>query len=332
MDAFEIAQYSERPYLPYQYTISGSVQPLAGAGSSAFFMRAFDGTAIVVQGTAAIDTATNTLTYAWGTADTAIVGDYRGRFITYFPGSSDLESPEFAIRIYAYAPDRSVPGVAVEMGPIIRRVRRLLDDSPGPSQTYDDAEIDEILQRRCDAVYDLVVQAVPQRISGSVEWHDYYVTGAYAGGTAFVVRDTAGNLIPSGSYSFNANQGLIRFPANTHGSVLFVTGTKYQVGNAAADCLQRVLSRMAAAYDVQMDGQQFSRSQVYKAMSQRILELRGADNEGDDVITVRLGRSDQPAQGRASSVRIFDQQDPLGKKVYVDGRYIPQPPGGSYPA
>lgn len=333
MDAFEIAQAAQRPSLAYGFTIQGLPVDLTGAGSAAFFMRRFDGTAPTISGTAALTVplTSGSVTYAWGTADTTTVGDYRGRFTVYFPSGGPLESPEFPIRIYAYQPDRSVPGVAVEMGPIIRRVRRLLDDSPGPTQTYDDTEIDEVLQRRSTPVYDLPILGVPQRVNGTVEWHDYYLTGAYIGGTAFTVKNTAGSAIASGSYSFNENQGLIRFPANTLGSAFLVTGTKYEIGNAAADCLQRILSRMAAAYDVTMDGQTFNRSQVYKAMQDRIGELRGADSETGGVETVRMKRTDMPASGHGGG-RIFDQTDVFGKKVYEGGRYIPQPPGGSYPA
>lgn len=330
-NGFEIAQNARRPSLAYGFTINGAPVDLTGATGGTFQMRAFDGTAIVASGSVVIPTPTNgTAIYHWGTADTAVVDDYRGHIAIQFATESPLDSPEFPIRVYAYAPDRSVPGAPVEMGPLIRRVRRLLDDSPGPVQEFDDADINEVVQRWNEPIYDQLVQPVMQRSNGSAVWHDYYLEGAFAAGTAFAITTTTGYAIAGSAYSFDANAGFIHFAANTSGSAILVTGTRFALGQAAADLLQQVVTRMARAYDVQMDGQTFYRSQVYKALRERIEELRSADSSsGGDVAILHLSRSDMPA-GAPGGDRIFDQTDAKGKKIYVGGRYIPQPPGGSY--
>jgi hypothetical protein len=333
VDAFEIAQGARRPSLAYRFTQDGVPVDLTGATSGTFSMRQYDGTAIVASGSVALTVplTSGSAVYHWGSADTTTIGDYRGRISVYFPTESPLDSPEFAIRVYAYAPDRSTPGAPVELGPIIRRIRRLLDDSPGAEQDFDDADISEVAQRQSVPVYDMLVSPVMQRSNGSAVWHDYYLDGAYSGGTSLAVRTSTGVDIAGTAYTTDLNTGLIRFTANTGGSAIFVTGTRYNVGNAAADLLQQVVTRMARAYDVTMDGQSFMRSQVYRALRERIAELRGADSSGNgDVIGVKLVRDDMPGD-MPGGQRIFDQTNADGRKVYVGGRYQPQPPGGSYP-
>ena len=295
MTDFEITRGAERPSLVWAFTSSGQPYDLTGQTGVRFHARPYDGTALVIDAAGTVmGTATGgSVAYAFGTADTQNVGELRGRFIVSFP-AGELSSPEFVVRIVDAAPARGVPGGRESMAGLVERVRFLLDDPGGPSQKFTDAEIVDALDRNREDVYGWETSPIPQVLGGgTTQWLTYDLGGTdWEDGV--VLRDGAGGT-PSG-YTIDNVRGIATFPANTHGTVYYATGSAYDPPSAAADLLEKLISRYALSYDVSMDGQSFNRSQVGMALQKRVQALRSQGR----IRSARLFRSDYPGpDGRA---------------------------------
>ena len=90
-------------------------------------------------------------------------------------------------------------------------------------------------------------------------------------------------------------RGIATFPSNTHGTIYYATGSAYDPPSAAADLLERLISRYSMSYDVSMDGQSFNRSQVVAQLQRRAGQLRSQGR----VRSAHLFRSDDVAAPRA---------------------------------
>ena len=297
MTDFEITRGAERPSLVWAFTSAGQPYDLTGNTSVAFQARPYDGTAAVISGAGSVmGTATGgSVAYSFGTADTQNVGELRGRFIVSFP-AGELVSPEFVVRIVDAAPARGVPGGRSTMAALVERVRFLMDDPGGPGQKFTDAEVQDALDRNREDVYGWEARPIPQVLGGgTTQWLTYDLGGTdWEDGV--ILRDGAGGT-PSG-YTVDLVRGIASFPANTHGTIYYATGSAYDPPSAAADLLEKLISRYAMSYDVSMDGQSFSRSQIVMQLQRRVQTLRSQGR----VRSARLFRSDYPgADPRAYS-------------------------------
>lgn len=294
MADFEIYKGAERPAVVWPFTSNGLPIDLTGASSVDFKARAYDGTVDVISGTgtAATPLTGGTVAYNFGTADTAQTGEYRGRFIVHFP-TGEMVSPEFVLRIIDAAPGRGVPGARSTMASLIARCRFDLDDPPGPSQKFTDVEIQAALDRNSDHNYAYELRAVPEVIGGgSVIWRHYQLPYTdYEDGV--VLRDGAGGSVSG--YTVAAD-GLVTFAAaTTGGTIYYATGVSYDVPSACADLLEKLIGRYSLAYDVSMDGQSMSRSQIVQQLTMRVRQLRSRGR----IRSARLYRSDEvPAHAR----------------------------------
>lgn len=287
--AFEITQGAERPTLPYYFTQAGTAVDLSGAGVVTFKMRDHTGTAWVLnQAASVLDVATGAV--AVNLPGTVPVGEYRGHFEVAFPGASDLIGWEVPVRVVGAAPYRGGPGIRDGMGRLVAQVRRLVDDGPGPTQEFDDWEVQEALDRHRRDVYDLEAYPTPQRRPGTVEWHDYPLNVSdWESGTAFVVTTVGGQVLTPNEIDYQ--RGILHFNANTLGSAMFVTGRYFDLYYAGASLLEGLISRASRAYDVSMDGQSFSRSQRADMLRKRAGELRSMSPWASNA---RLTRPDMP--------------------------------------
>jgi hypothetical protein len=183
-----------------------------------------------------------------------------------------------------------VPGGRSTLAKLVERVRFLLDDPAGPNQRWDDNEICQALDANREDAYRIDARPVTQILGGgSAQWLRYDLPGTWWE-DALTLRDSSGAAIPGTAYTFDAARGVVTFPSNTHGTAYYADGSSYDPESAAADLIEKLLTRYALAYDVSMDGQSFSRSQVVQNLTRRAQQLRSAGRVG----SARLIRSDYP--------------------------------------
>ena len=293
MADFEIMQGAQRPSLVYPFTRNGQAEDLTGGTVALFHMHLEGGTADLVSGTATIlsPATSGSVRYDWGTADTALAGDYLGRCVVQFASGGDLVSPEFYVRVR----DPFAPGGAQRLGmeQAIAQVRLLCDDPPGPAQEFDDTDILAALdQGRIDR-YDYPARPIPQRINGTAQWMVYPLQAEWwETGTAFVVREGAGS-VTTHAYTLDEVRGVLTFGVDMRGTSVYVTGRTYDPYDAAVQLLERLLARYTRqGFDVTLDGQTFNRSQRVKAIQEQIDRLR-ARSRVSGLRSARLYRGDQ---------------------------------------
>lgn len=260
MSAFEIFQGDRNPDIAYTYTKDdGSAQPLTG-GSVVFKMRpAAAGADLALTGTASIvSAAAGTVQFAWGVGDTALVNEYRGRFVVTI-GAELMTSPEFVVRVVAATRDRGAPGARPSMAELIDRVRRLISDPAGADSQFSDFDVQDALDRgRFDVRYqELVPDAVI--VGTTVTWPNYY-DSVYQGGWEADAVLTNGQRVVVTPDSFDTLVGRWSFSA-TYLPPLFVSGRVYDVYDAAANLMEQWGVAEACAVDFEVDGQKVSGSQ-----------------------------------------------------------------------
>lgn len=133
---------------------------------------------------------------------------------------------------------------------------------------FSDAQLQDVLDGGATLLEWQPLDWKPDTIPGDVEYHRAYIyvrdlEEATSGTTNWIVRDSTGLEVGTAQYTINYVTGEIRFPADTGGTALYLTGRSCDIYAAAADVWQQRCALMALnAYDVQSDAQRFSRSQA----------------------------------------------------------------------
>jgi hypothetical protein len=292
VSTFEIQRSAERPAIPYTFTQGGNAVPLTGNQGVTFKARDVAGTAIAFSGAGTVTSADDgQVAYTFGTADTAVVGEYVGWFDVAFP-DGNMTSPPFDLRIIdAAQPYRGGAGCRPGMPGLVALVRDLIDDAEGPENAWTNHAIQQALDRTAWPCFDDEVEPILERgANGTAVWRHFKLPHRYyEAGTAFVVHDAYGS-VPSwvSALSLDWENGWLHSPTDLMGSAVFVTAKTYDPPCAAADMIEKLIGRYALAYDVSMDGQSFSRSQVIANLSRRAKDLRAQGRIG----SAHLHRSD----------------------------------------
>ncbi len=151
------------------------------------------------------------------------------------------------------------------MANLITRVRRMISDPAGASQTFDDDAIQEALDRYSTMVNLLALTAQETILSGgSVVYVDYWAPFGDWEEDAKLQGANYATLTPSAS---DYQQGHWTFAAQQPGSVL-ITGKVYDLNGAAADLLEEWAAKVKLQFDFGTDGQDFKRSQQVKHLQE----------------------------------------------------------------
>ncbi len=178
------------------------------------------------------------------------------------------------------------------MAAIIKRVRVLINDPEGASQTFDDQTIQNVLD---DSRQDYVNESLttkPTFVSGTIQYLDYWHDlGSWEDGTIFkqflyvVVTPSASEPI-TGHWTFAQNT---RPP-------VYLTGSTHDLYRASADLLERWAAKWVLSYDFTSDGQSFRRSQAATALQTLAATYRRKQRAS----SISFSQSDLQAEGMAS--------------------------------
>jgi hypothetical protein len=179
---------------------------------------------------------------------------------------------------------------------IIDRVRTLINDPRGASQTFADQDIQNCLDDYRQDVGNVALTSYLTYVSGTVQYLDYYHDlGSWEDG--FVLKQFLTVVVtPSASEPI---VGHWTFATSTRPPV-YLTGSTHDIYRAAADLLERWAAKWALNYDFSSDGQSFRRSQAASMLQALAVTYRKkqrasnmsftrSDLQSADVSSVGLG-------------------------------------------
>lgn len=252
-----IAKDTRAPSLTYTLTVDGLPFDLTGS-SVKFRMSLVGSTVLKVDADAVIVNPPGTdgqLRYDWAAVDLDTAADFEGWFRVTLPGSKVMESPEFAIEVFAHGAPRTT------MGSLVARLRMLIADHADPDQVFSDEDLQDFLDRRRIDVRRLELYAPPALAAGATQYLDFF--DPYFGGNweddetlhgatlAPVTPTTADRL--TGHWTFAASQ----LPP------VYIVGKTYDVNGAAADACEVWAAREKLAFDVSADDARLLRSEKH---------------------------------------------------------------------
>ena len=144
------------------------------------------------------------------------------------------------------------------MAALIAKLRLMVGDPAGASQTFSDDEIEDALDaNRREVRYERLYAAPTYRASGAVDYLDYYAGDGPWESDAALYDYTWTMLTPATSDYWI---GYWTFAANRQPPV-FIVGKCYDVNGAAADVLEMWAAKVARQFDYKSGPQEFARSQ-----------------------------------------------------------------------
>lgn len=181
---------------------------------------------------------------------------------------------------------------------IISDVRALTSAGPneytkGSANYFDDDQLQRILDRHRNDVFDHVLTAAPHHSGGTLVFQTYVAAldswEATDGGTALFVLTsrTGGTVVPSG-WSADYQRGIVRFDADQGRVAYSVTGRRYDIYGAAAEVLRVWATQKKAACDFTVDGA----AEFVEGQTRNMLALAKEYAAKAEPITMALGRSD----------------------------------------
>lgn len=183
--------------------------------------------------------------------------------------------------------------VRASMAALILRVRLLISDPAGPSQTFADQDIQDVLDESRDDVSNMALRPYETFSTSGIQYLDYYSEfgGVQLGGwedNAVLKQFLVTVVTPSvkepivGHYQFAAST----FPP------VYITGALHDVYRASADLLERMAARYMTRFDFSSDGQSFHVSQAPLQMQKLAQTYRQKQRPG----TISMSRSDLGGQ------------------------------------
>jgi hypothetical protein len=170
------------------------------------------------------------------------------------------------------------------MASLISRVRLLISDPAGASQTFADQDIQDVMDESRLDLKNVALQARPTYSGSTIQYLDYY---SDVGGWEddFVLKQYLTlTVTPSLSEPI---AGHWQFTLTTLPPV-YLSGKLYDVYRSAADLLERWAAKVVFNYAFSSDGQSFQRQQVAPALQQLAKTYRGKQR----AMTISFTRSD----------------------------------------
>lgn len=163
------------------------------------------------------------------------------------------------------------------MSDLVTRVRGLIGDPSGDTETFTDDDIEQALDSHV-AILEREMLVFPDRYeNGAYTYGFAYLDAGDLEAGVFVLRDLAGVVISASLYQLDAVRGTVTFtPALTASTSRDVAayGARYDVYGAAADLLEAWAARVAREFDFETDGQSFKRSQQAKGLRDAAMDMR----------------------------------------------------------
>lgn len=153
---------------------------------------------------------------------------------------------------------------------LIDQFLSLVDDSDNSIFTTQRAQ--DILDRYRADFYQEPLHCTQQQIGGgglgSVAYFVYtsvrnHLEGTASGTVAFRLYDSLGTVLTSG-YTFDEQNGIIRFTADQAGSVRYLDGRSFDLYGAVAQGWRERAGKLVGNYDFRVEGRQYSRSQYFQ--------------------------------------------------------------------
>lgn len=158
------------------------------------------------------------------------------------------------------------------MAYIIQRVRAMVGDASGQSQTFSDQQIQDWLDERRQFVRyaPLEPRPTPTPNTGVMQYLDYFATcapweeDAQLFGPAWQPLSPATSDVLTGHWIF----------ATTQIPTVWIVGKYYDLNGSAADLCEAWAAQMVQNYDFATQGRKYARSQAHKAMLEQAKTFR----------------------------------------------------------
>lgn len=147
------------------------------------------------------------------------------------------------------------------------------DYTNGTATFWDADQIELLLDRNRQDLWEAQMRAVPTRIAGgTAQWITYYApTGGdfettLDGTSIFSIEDGTGAIRGTATYTVDYTRGEVTFTTNQGGTALYLTARAYDVYAAAAALLESWATQVALDFDYSVDAQIYKRSQKSVAL------------------------------------------------------------------
>lgn len=148
------------------------------------------------------------------------------------------------------------------MAALIARVRILINDPAGASQTFDDSTIQDVLDESRADYKNEVLKPKPTFSGSTIQFLDYYHPLGGWEDDLVIKQYLINQVTPSLSEPIAAH---FQF-AQTTLPPLYISGKLFDIYRAAADLLERQAAMWVLRYNVNVDGQSLQRSQAATAL------------------------------------------------------------------
>lgn len=144
---------------------------------------------------------------------------------------------------------------------LITRLRKLLGDPAGVSQTWADDELQDFLDSNRLDVCHAALRPGRARTSGTATYTDYYADyGEWE--SDVLLEDGGGDALTPTASDLVAG----RWTFADRGSAVYITGKTFDLWATAADVLEAWAARVALEFDFDADGGKYKRSQKREAL------------------------------------------------------------------
>jgi hypothetical protein len=158
------------------------------------------------------------------------------------------------------------------MAELISRVRGLIGDPAGSSQTFTDDEVQAALDRTQLLVRTAPLRPVPTLLPGGIVEYREHLAGLTDWEAGETLTDAAYQPVTPTSADRLTGRWVFASPGQP--PPVLITGATYDVAMAAALLLEQWAARLARQFDLTLPGGSFSRSQQARALQELAVTYR----------------------------------------------------------
>lgn len=148
------------------------------------------------------------------------------------------------------------------MAALIYRVRLLINDSAGQTQTFTDQDIQDVMDQTRQNLRYLVLAPAPTYTGSTINYFDYYADVTDWEDDVTFWQWRINSVTPATSENIAAHWVF----AQTTLPPVYLIGKTYDVYRSAADLLERWAAKWVLSYNISVDGQNLQRSQAAVAL------------------------------------------------------------------